>query len=541
MRKFLVMLLAATMLVSMLASCGSVTVSIDETAEEAQEETAEEIEAILPEKLEAGTFVKAAPSLYPIDLSKEETIHICLVGDKPNDMEQITEIANEYLKPYNTKIEFTFWGWAEYAELYSLSLTAGENVDLIFTAPWCYLWTEGSKGSFLTLDDEFVSTYMPLTAKYQIPESWNGVKLNGEAIAVPQNISTAMGQFVGIRQDLAEKYGITELTSWEDYKNFCLTIAEKETPESGILAYAASLNNSGLWIVYSEQFGSMTAASTQDYISYIYPYNPDENVPSWDEIKFSWDSDWFRSFCADMKEMADAGCWSRSALTNEVQSQDAFGALQSASIAWTQGMFPYFEIAEKTEGVVCAAYDITMDHFAPCEAYNNNDMAIAACSKNPQRAAMILDLVKNDTELAHLLRFGIEGTHYELSDEFEYIALDKSEDYSRDCLSMDWATKAGDVVALAKDPRERAIVAEQTEKMVACPTEGFVFDDSSVSAECSAVNAILKEYIPSLQLGLMDDFEAAIDEMLASCNAAGLEKIEAEIQAQYEAWYENMK
>ena len=54
------------------------------------------------------------------------------------------------------------------------------------------------------------------------------------------------------------------------------------------------------------------------------------------------------------------------------------------------------------------------------------------------------------------------------------------------------------------------------------------------------MNAILKEYIPSLQLGLYDDYEDKIDEMMAACKDAGFDKIEEEIFAQYEAWYNSM-
>ena len=100
-----------------------------------------------------------------------------------------------------------------------------------------------------------------------------------------------------------------------------------------------------------------------------------------------------------MKEMADAGCWSRSALTNTVTDDDAFGALQGASIAWNASVFTYMKQAEKSEGVECMAYDLTTDNLVNAEAYSNNDMAITAGSENPERAAMVLDLLKFDTTL----------------------------------------------------------------------------------------------------------------------------------------------
>ena len=39
-----------------------------------------------------------------------------------------------------------------------------------------------------------------------------------------------------------------------------------------------------------------------------------------------------------------------------------------------------------------------------------------------------------------------------------------------------------------------------------------------------------------LQLGLVDDPDASIDEMLERCNKAGLEKVTTELIEQYKEW-----
>ncbi len=555
MKKLIALLLAAAMILSMLSACGTTpagsdtpkdTAEAEAEGEEGQEAEGEDAEAgtgdaVLPDELTLGTVIKGDPSLYKnVDLSKEETIYICLIGDTPNDIQDILDKANEYLAPYNTKLDFTIWAWSDYKDLYSLNLASGTNCDIIFTAPWCYLWSEASNGSFMALSDDFITENMPLTRKYQIADTWNGVKLAGDIIAVPQNTTNPNGKIVAIRQDLADKYGITELKSWDDYKNFLLTVAEKETPDSGILAEAASGSNSELWDVFRQKYDTMVAASTQDYISYLFQYEKG-TLPAKEDLTFTWTSDWFKEFCKDMNELANAGAWSRSALTNEVSAADAFGALQGASFAWNLTVFNYIDQAEKaSEDVKCAAYDITMDNFSIGEAYNNNDMAITASASDPERAAMVLDLIKMDTYLNHLFRMGIEGVHYEIDDQNNYVALDKVADYAKDSISMSWAIKNGDVNEYIPDERKKAISDAETAKMAANPLEGFVFDDANIQAEAAAVNAILKEYIPSLQLGLFDDYEAKIDEMMTACKDAGFDKIEEEIFSQYEAWYNSM-
>ena len=401
-----------------------------------------------------GTIV-ASPDFYAAtDLSKPYTVNMYLIGDTPNDWDKVLGMVNDYLKPYNTELAVTFMSWSDYQTMYSLVLAGGEQVDLIFTAPWCYMYTEAAKGSFYELTDDFIATYMPLANKYQDKDSWSETTLSGKTVAVPSNVAAAMGKIVAIRQDLAEKHGINELKTWDDYMNFMVTMGEKETPESGIYGLASSVDNNELWDVYRQQYDTFLALDS-DYFDMIYSWDGD--LPKADEITTSYETEWFRNYAKDMKKLADAGCWSRSALTNTVTDDDAFGALQGASIAWNGSVITYVKQAEQSDGVKCALYDLTTDHFVGCEAFSNNDMAIAAGSKNPERAAMVLDLIKFDTYLNRLLILGVEGEHYSIDADGYYTELDKSADFAAYAISASWAIKNSDLHEAGADPRMQAI------------------------------------------------------------------------------------
>jgi putative aldouronate transport system substrate-binding protein len=486
----------------------------------------------LPAAVGEGTIV-ATPEMYSsIDLSKSYTVNMYLIGDTPNDWNTVLGLINEYLEPFNTQLAVTFMSWSDYQTMYSLNL-AGGDVDLIFTAPWCYMYTEAAKGSFYELTDDFIATNMPLTSKYQASESWDETTISGKTIAVPANQAQPMGKIVAVRQDLMEKYGFSELTSWEDYKEYMLTIAEKETPESGIYALAAAGDNNELWDVYRQQADTFLALDS-DWLDLMYKYTGD--IPTTDEIKLAYEYDEFREYAYDMKEMADAGCWSRSALTNTVTDDDAFAALQGASIAWNGSVFTYMESAEKTEGVECMAYDLTTDHFVSAEAYSNNDMAIAASSSNPERTAMVLDIIKFDTYVNRLLILGIEGQNYSINDNGEYTELDKASDYAAFSISASWAIKNGDLTEAGTPEREKKITDAWEERVQMNPTITFVFDDTSVKSYVSAVSSVLTDYVPMLELGLVDDVDTTLDEMIQKCYDAGLQNIYDEFFAQYNEW-----
>ncbi len=535
--------MSAALAASMLTGCGSSTgtqdaqdTSVSSSSTQAEStsstSTADAFEN-LPDEIGDAKIV-ATPEMYSsTDLSKQETVNMYLIGDTPNDWDEVLGLVNEYLEPFNTELAVTFMSWSDYTTMYSLVLAGGEDVDIIFTAPWCYMYTEAAKGSFYELTEDFRAAYMPLTNKYQAAESWDETTISGQTIAVPANTAQAMGKIVAIRQDIADKYDISSLESWADYKNFLLTVAEKETPESGIYGIAASGDNNELWDVYRQQYDTFLALDS-DYMDLIYKDNG--SLPETSDISLVYETDEFRQYAYDMKELADAGAWSRSALTNTVTDDDAFGALQGASIAWNSSVFTYMEQAEQTEGVVCAAYDLTTDHFVGCEAYSNNDMAITASSKDPQRAAMVLDLIKMDTYLNRLLILGVEGKHYSIDDEGKYTELDAAGDYAAYAISASWAIKNGDIGETGADPREDAITDSWEERVKSNPTITFVFDDSSVSSYKSAVNAVLNDYVPMLELGLVTDVDTTLNEMIDQCYAVGLQEVLDEFYSQYEAW-----
>ena len=65
-------------------------------------------------ELEPDVQITGTPETYAnTDLSKEYTVYMYLIGDKPNDWAQIEELANEYLKPFNTRLSTQFMSWSD--------------------------------------------------------------------------------------------------------------------------------------------------------------------------------------------------------------------------------------------------------------------------------------------------------------------------------------------------------------------------------------------------------------------------------------------
>lgn len=550
-KKVLSILLAACMVFSMVGCGSGSSTSADSSSAAAEngagdtEESADaaapaESEAAagdafegLPDTLKEGIAVAATPEMYPnVDMSKPVNVNMYMVGDTPNDWEDVLAAANEYLKPFNTTLSATFLSWADYTTLYPLSMQ-GDDCDIVYTASWCFYASEAAKGSYLEITDDFLNTYMPLTAKYQEEDSWAEVKIGDKIYCIPQNMTEASAKFVAIRQDLADKYGV-EVKTWDDYMNYLETVAEKETPESGIYAYAAAADNAELWDVYRQQY-ELKNVIESDKLCLGYTYE-EGKTPTSDDIQLIYDTDTFKNFCYDMKELADAGCWSRSALTNSITDDEAFGALQGASVAWNSSVFTYISTAEQTDGVECAVYDLSPDNTTTA-AYGTGGMALGAGTKNLEHAAMVLDIMENDTYLNRLMILGIEGVHYEMVDDTHYRELEKSSDYAIWCIAASWAVKNVKLVEDGMDPRREEIEASIESRGVALPTRTFAFDDTEISDYAAAIKTVLNDYVPSLQLGLVTDVDATIAEMRQKLDDAGMQIYLDEFKTQYDAWY----
>ena len=467
-----------------------------------------------------------------VDTSKPYTVLMYLVGDKLEGTDAVVAEINKVLESeYNTTLEVEFLAWSDYQTKYPLILAGGEKVDLMYTASWCYLYTEAAKGSFYELDEDFIKTNMPMTYANQKSESWGQTTISGVCVGIPCNMMVPNYKYVGIRQDLAEKYGITGLSSWDDLMNYMLTIAEKETPVSGIYAMNAATDTIELWRTYYEQY-NMMGVYNDDFLT-VYP--EDGSLPAAESIKFAVTTDQFRSYALDMKKLADAGAWSRSALSNTITNYEAFANLTGAVCVWNGTIFNYMHTAEAA-GAVTNAYDLSPNAHVFAEEYNNSVMAVAANSDNPERAAMVADLIGYDYDLNLLMLLGIENVNWEDRGNGYYYSDSTQTSYPATSTAAGWWCKKDYKIGVYGDSRQEAFDNNFKSRMVSNPCTTFVFDETPVKAEMAACTAIKNEYFGPLTLGLVDDVDATIAEMNAKLEASGLQTIYNEFYSQYNAW-----
>jgi putative aldouronate transport system substrate-binding protein len=80
-----------------------------------------------------------------------------------------------------------------------------------------------------------------------------------------------------------------------------------------------------------------------------------------------------------------------------------------------------------------------------------------------------------------------------------------------------------------------------TEDAISETSSGFIFDDTNVKSELAAISEVCSQYIPLLELGLVDNVESTLTELNTKCETAGLEKVTEEFKAQWAAYEEGLK
>ncbi|MDR0641756.1 MAG: ABC transporter substrate-binding protein [Treponema sp.] len=477
-----------------------------------------------------GSGFTSSDSVYAsYDLSQPLTIYLYMVGGTPNDIDEVMAKANEeYFKPIlNTTVEIAFISWGDISTKYALVLAGGEDVDLVFTAPWNYYEQESNKGSFLELTEDFRAKWLPQTQKDMPLVAWLQMLTKGKIYAASQMVSQSDGyKFVVIRDDLRTKYGLPEPTDWDSLENYLFTVAAREP---SIQAYAAAASTAEVFAVYNQYRDVQTA-------DYTFAWDgKGRREPAADELTYYYLTDYYRDYALEMKEWFEKGVWSKNVMNNTVTAQDSFIQGKGGSVFWNTSVFEIGRSMEKNGVGAAGWYDLTADKPVRLAGYSNNAFGVASASKNPERAALVLDLMKTNLKLNTLLQGGVEGKHYlDLGDG----TRDKgpsAEDYPWN--GWAWALNHPDALKdAAKDSPQRwkDIQANIDGRTWEPLIDGFRFDSSSLTNEWAVISALVEEYSASFGCGVFGgDTLNKIEEFQGKLRAAGIDKITQEYRRQY--------
>jgi putative aldouronate transport system substrate-binding protein len=383
----------------------------------------------------------------------------------------------------------------------------------------------------MEIKQEWIDKYGTHLNEYISKDAWEAATWNGGIYTVPAIWTplAARGQF-GIRKDLFDKYGVPYPKTADDLLPLGKELQPKVKADLGENYYfLISLDMPYVQSYFFDKdpsypffVGPSSMGGTQ-----LFKYNNDGTTESYIESAV------FKAGCDWAAELYDAGLIIPDALTIP---RDTY---MTQYIGGGKGLFTagagYWEhVADVVPGAELGVIDFQegQEVTAYVSSFFYNSNGISATSKHPEEALQFLDWI-HVQENGQLLCYGIEGE--------DWTASSKGQPYY-----IPAVTEGGYFFDMWEFlPYQFRLFTESTPEVFAKPTEvdhivkainaGFVFDNTPVQNEWTALEAAFSQYIWPIELGIQK-YDAAMPAALAALKGMGLDKVLTEHDRQYQEW-----
>lgn len=537
----------ATTMVAGLAGCGSSDGG----------STASDTSSNSTQTTDSGSSdASASADASAIDTSEHVVITYMTTGETPTGTkekydEMMTELNKILTEKVNAELQIYFISWTDYLSNYNLTLAQMDGtVDLVGTASdWLDAWPNAKNGAFLELSEDMLKTYAPKTWESVPAEDWEMCKYNGEIYLMPEdNYAQWTNHGFIYRLDWAKEAGLTDgVKSWEDMTTYFKYVKEAY-PD--IIPWDSNGDSyvqlSSGWIASHSDFvpvdginaGGMWGGTREDLYTL---YSP-----------FVTDTDSLVEFAKMMKEWDEIGVWQTDVLNNKASTNrddyrvGTVAAEQHHTQTWTDlvshtaankiydddpdAESGFFYFGEETGNVTA----LSITHGA---------MAVSAGSKNPERALMVYDLLRNDPECYKLLCYGIEGVSYEITEDG---LRDTPDGYNNDTDNINgttnfWWGRNDDLEIRAADrdwDKIDALYDEYDSIKIEYPYGQFVAEVDNIKSQISNINEIHTNYMKQIAYGkYQGTAEEIVAEYQEALKAAGIDEVTAELQRQFDELY----
>lgn len=540
MKKKLLSLLLATAMVASLAACGA------EEAPAADEKA--------PAKEEQSTDKKDdAPAEAPaIDTSEFVTINYMTTSDVPTNTatkDMLAELNAILKEKVNAELDIYYIGWTDYLSNYNLTLAQMDGtVDLVGTATdWLDAWPNAKNGAFLELSEEMLQTYAPMTWASVPAETWEVCKFDGDIYLMPEdNYAQWTNHGFIYRLDWAKEAGLADgCNSWEDmgtYFKYIKATYPDVVPWDSNGTHAVQIASG--WVSSHSEYvpidglstGALWGGTKGDLYTVTSPF---------------YQTDVLVDFAKMMKEWDEVGVWKTDVLNNTTADSRAdlkigkAGADQHHTQTWTglankndatntiyaddpDAEIGFFWFGKETGNLVA----LNPTHGA---------MAVSAASKNPERALMVYDLLRNDEACYRLFNYGQEGRQYAIDENGMRYTPDTYDSDVDSISTAFWWGRNDDLELKSATANWDAIdplYAEYDAVAIGYPYGQFIPDTTQIQSYIQNCNQVHDTYMKQIGYGKYSgSAEDIVAEYKAALQQAGIEIVMEELQKQLDALY----
>jgi putative aldouronate transport system substrate-binding protein len=481
----------------------------------------------------------ALTALAEVDTSEFVTVRYVMLGNKPTNgqLEKVAEKWNAILKEkVNAHLELQWVEWADWRTKYNLLLASGEQLDLITTATdWLDAWPNAERGAFMDMTD-LLPEYAPKTWAQVPPEHWEECKYDGKIVLIPEdNYTQWINHGLFYRGDWAKEFGIElPIMDWETMGKYFQGVKDNK---EDVVPWDAqgSISLAGHWFVSHTPVLALEMVPT-GYIPVFWAESYDEKYTAVSPIF----DDTFIEFAKTMKEWGDAGYWREDVLNYKGDTRELLRAGLSGS---DQHHTQTFRTLRVEMDDLQPGSELGMFVFGEQNAnlismsITHGATAIGAHSKNPERALMVYDLIRNDEELYRLVNYGIEGVQYIIEDGV--MKRPEGYDRARDQFYSDYWGGRMDEFELPMDmvwPRIGEYYERYDKIKKPYPYGRFVFERAPIEAELAAISDVTAQLGPAICFGKAGDPVQAVEDFRMRVKLAGYDTVMAELQKQLDEY-----
>lgn len=442
-----------------------------------------------------------------------------MIGTPQPDQEKVMEEVNKYTaEKIGVTIDLRMVDWGDYGQKMQVITSSGEPFDICFASDYAL---NAQKGAFLELSDLLDSHGKELKETIN-PLFLEGATINGNLYGIPAN--KEVGQQMGwtYNKAMAEEAGVLEIM--ESAK----TLADLEPALEKIKAKNPELK--------------MPLAAGSGFFPYMpYDYLLGENLPfgialegDTTKIVNIYEQKDVKDTLSTLRNFYQKGYIHSQAATDTDPHEMS---VQNWFVRKEQYAPGAVEMWSSNAGYN-VGYTASHDPLTINNSVTGSVMAISAASKNPEKAMEFLNLLNTDEYLRNLVDRGIEDVHYTTNEDGTITKTEDAQKYSMPSWALGnvFLTKTYDTDAKDRIEQYEAFNAEA----VASPTLGFYADTTNISTEIATISNIVQEFKAPLFTGSVDT-EKYLGQLNEKLKAAGIDKVMAELQGQYDKWMAEQK
>lgn len=504
------LLLAALLMVGTFAACGS-SGNSSTGGNSSQQSTADSSDG----NSEAESSSTAANDGEIVKLRIWGMTNSATNPDTDEVAAAISDITREKI---GVEIEMTRSGDGEKL---NLALTSGEQWDLVNMHTYSGgLPTLVSTGTCIPIDD-LLEQY-GAKIKDVVPESYFKCgTIDGKLYMVPDLKDTARANGFAMRKDILDELKIDASTikTWDDVHDVLVKVKEAK-PDMYPLVSSWASGGMQEAIPFDDLGGGQGVLENcfEDDLTVVNMYATDA----------------YREFCERMYQWKQEGLIMPDATTNT-----------ESNLMATVGFADYENIkpgkaleCKKGWGVEVELVQLT-EPYCYTGMIGGSSFIIPSISEHPEKAMQLLELMFTDPEISNLFINGIEGKHWEYTDDSKtFITTPEGVDPTASGYeTLDWAWPNMRITPVWEggDADLWQQMNDFTENATASPALGFRFDSTNVMNEITACGNVVAKYNGPLRWGELNP-EEALPQFISELEAAGINTIIEEKQKQLDAW-----